>query len=1137
DRVPTFVGIFQKAIGGGGGTWVPVGSSAGVFVRTTGDTMTGDLIMDGARIGINELAPTISLDIDGTDAIQLPAGTTAEQPAGVDGRVRFNTTKNQFEGFANGVWDELVFSSDGRLNADGLVLVSTNPGPDGFTSISAAVDSITTASDTNRFTVLVSPDTYIEPPIVMKPFVSVVSIGGVEDSVIEPISPNQDIVIGTGRSTIHGFAIRGATGSGFAGVRVLDTAAGNARFTITDCSIRNCAKLLVVNSTSANARIDIDRCTLTATDNTERAVEVIGGIGGVASYIGTDIDIIIEGDAALINAVLVTGPTADYLTDSFTHLGRPASAGGLTPVTGFVAEDGCNVTLGLGLIKDFDINLHIANVGAGPDITILSGRYVGSITRDIFIEHPGTTGSMMTNTQRINTFVNSSADVSIFYLDPIDSGIVSVGSFFLGTDHDKITDVNDLITAGPMMGLMTGGEITEGAGAFDVDVSAGFGYLEITDFPIQETRRVEWNASTLTIPAVSTQWIFVNNSGTVTTGARPDERNNIILGRATTDTTELLFLENIPVISHHASNLLNVTIREALGPIYVSGSLVAENAVTDRALDVGSGIYFIAQNRITPSGGTPITFTEFFNVGGVPTTAKGVTQVNNTQYDDGTDLVALSAGFFAKHSLYTVADGSNERYLFVFSQEEFATFVDAEAAGVPNPPSSFDAGSVALLSNIIVEEGTANIIQIQDARPILGFKASAVSATAQHGNLFGLGNDDHPQYLLVDGTRAMGGTLAMGSNNITTSGLVDGVDVSNHQARHLPNGSDPITTAAPTSSLTATSTNDGGIQNSLARSDHGHAITTGAPNTTLAPEDANTIGVATTLARSDHLHQFTTGSAVTLNPASSNTTGSANAFARSDHTHQITGFQETIDFENGGVPIGGPFTVVNFTGDGVSAVDAGGGELTVTIPGSIRIEEEGVSLGQFTAINFFGTGITAVDGGGGEAEVTVTSPTIFTLQAVHLDNPNNADWTVNALAPAVADTANNALIVRRFDDTTEEGVGFMLPIPSTATDVIFRFVSRAQTAPGAAQTVQPVLYRRTIPNNASVTSWSVGFSLNTIGIPTNTNFQYDNQSLALTTLGLAAGTTVQFELTRQGGAAGDTLTGDWCLLQLEVEFN
>lgn len=42
----------------------------------------------------------------------------------------------------------------------------------------------------------------------------------------------------------------------------------------------------------------------------------------------------------------------------------------------------------------------------------------------------------------------------------------------------------------------------------------------------------------------------------------------------------------------------------------------------------------------------------------------------------------------------------------------------------------------------------------------------------EHGTLSGLGDDDHTQYLLIDGTRAMTGDLDMGSNDINNAGLI-----------------------------------------------------------------------------------------------------------------------------------------------------------------------------------------------------------------------------------------------------------------------------------------------------------------------------------------------------------------------------
>lgn len=153
-----------------------------------------------------------------------------------------------------------------------------------------------------------------------------------------------------------------------------------------------------------------------------------------------------------------------------------------------------------------------------------------------------------------------------------------------------------------------------------------------------------------------------------------------------------------------------------------------------------------------------------------------------------------------------------------------------------------------------------------------------------------------------------------------------------------------------------------------------------------------------------------------------------------------------------------------------------------------------------------------------------------------MDNPNNADWAVNALAPANPDPANNALTIRAFDDTTEEGVGWILPVPSTATNMVIRFKSRGATAPAAVRTVGLKLYNRDIPDNAAITAWTAGLVLTDISIPANAFYQYDSQTIALATLTIVAGETAQFELTRVNPAAGTELVGDWLLLEIIIEF-
>ena len=63
------------------------------------------VIADGGGVTSADLASNMVLT--GTDSITLPKGTTAQRGTGVDGKFRFNTTTNSFEGYSNSAWGSI----------------------------------------------------------------------------------------------------------------------------------------------------------------------------------------------------------------------------------------------------------------------------------------------------------------------------------------------------------------------------------------------------------------------------------------------------------------------------------------------------------------------------------------------------------------------------------------------------------------------------------------------------------------------------------------------------------------------------------------------------------------------------------------------------------------------------------------------------------------------------------------------------------------------------------------------------------------------------------------------------------------------------------------------------------------------
>jgi hypothetical protein len=205
---------------------------------------------------------------------------------------------------------------------------------------------------------------------------------------------------------------------------------------------------------------------------------------------------------------------------------------------------------------------------------------------------------------------------------------------------------------------------------------------------------------------------------------------------------------------------------------------------------------------------------------------------------------------------------------------------------------------------------------------------------------------------------------------------------------------------------------------------------------------------------------------------------------------------------------------------------------------SILLSTLGINAGSLYQFEFVRDAALAADNLTGDwllAELQLeagSDENAIRFYAPNLLVPNSSDWAVNARAGEAADSNNAGLSVRRFDDTTEEGVGLILFIPAWATSLNFQFKGRAETGPGGASVIAG--RTRDIPDNGAIGSWSAGDNLTEFDIPSGSeDWQYDNQTISLSTLGLTAGNLAQIEFTRFS-AASNNLGGDWSLLELGI---
>lgn len=750
-----------------------------------------------------------------------------------------------------------------------------------FLTINAALASITTNSSTNLFLIRVSPGIYIENTIVGKSYVAIIG-DSLNSTIIEANNPNQHIIEGANAFYVSQFTLRGATGTNKYAIYFEPTSV-QENFMVENIAFGNNFGLGYLKfDTGLFPTLSI------------RNVSILNGVTVSVGFIGESVSgntgyLFIENFAAGFNSGAITnfhaiGIGSTLLIDNI----NVQSLGGGTFLK---MTNGSTVNAKQISQSGFDIGVDCENVGSAPELQI-TGAIFSSITSDLSISHPGTTGAFQGLADSSKITVNSSSPIRLNYTDYVDptTGSVVLGEMRQGDRHDRLLSISKLARQTSPTGAFTGGVVTAVSG-LDINITSGSGFLVDSVGLFME--EISWSTVNITLPADTVNYIYVDSSGTVSiSSSEPSILNNIVLGRVATYTSAIHFIDKSSIRNNQLPTRIEQYQREAIGPIYANGSIVIEVGV--RGLEVSSGVYYFGNTRFAPSGATAFTWGYHYRdgVGGYNHGTQSV--VDNAQYDNNSGtLVPLTPGYYSKHSLYLLGDGAEEKYHLVYSQVEYSVLVLAQQGNIPTPPPYFVDG-VTLIATIIVQEGNTNIVEIRDERPIIGFKASGVSASTFHGNLLGLLADDHTQYLLVNGTRAMTGSLDMGSQSITNVNLVDGVDVSTHASRHLPTGTDPLTTAAPLLAIGGNTANQVGTANSLARSDHQHDVATGVPSTQ-APDQSNSEGSSDNLARADHNHNIPTAAPSTaLGGNSTNQQGISASFSRADHNHDIaTGVPST----------------------------------------------------------------------------------------------------------------------------------------------------------------------------------------------------------------------------------------------------
>jgi len=332
----------------------------------------------------------------------------------------------------------------------------------------------------------------------------------------------------------------------------------------------------------------------------------------------------------------------------------------------------------------------------------------------------GTTSQYIRGDKSLSTFANDVAAITLL------TGIISGGVPSLNVDTTKI-DIS------PAVYYIQGVKYTY-AGITGLSPSFGVG---------QNSRRFGLDSSGLVQQAT-------NFTNTQKQTILPIARVNTVQGSTGAGSAMIPPLDTRFLISE-IGYLQRIWQEEAIGVLYASGGTIYESATPLQVSELAGVFYDAQRKRQIISGSSNIQAIKVYHSGGAWTTStKATLVVDVLQYDNLTNLTTLSNNKWASHTILKSPKNSDE-FFFVYSQAEYASQADAEAA-LPSYGVFIDQATswLVAVAEIIVQKSAVNINKIVDIRPFIG---GSVGSTLGTSNLQQTYDNSTTPEIVIDATR------------------------------------------------------------------------------------------------------------------------------------------------------------------------------------------------------------------------------------------------------------------------------------------------------------------------------------------------------------------------------------------------
>lgn len=537
----------------------------------------------------------------------------------------------------------------------------------------------------------------------------------------------------------------------------------------------------------------------------------------------------------------ITGTEADTL-DTVSDRGATTDQ---TLITGGITTTG---VISGGTLTDSTLSITGGNITSAAAITASGQISGGTLTDGTLLIQSGDitnagnitgTGTLTTGTLIMTELAASTDTINDTHID-FGTGANQVSAadipIALGSGSPTVDQIQEYLDNTGSSGFSLGGELSDG-GSGTLNVAAGSGFIRTTNDDNAQLESFKWSASSgIAVPDDTTQYVYVDDDGVISlsTDEFLEAPDKIQIGVVTDEAASTIHVFNLGVRLEESIGAAGRFIRRVHGIarnnrkgglIYgQSGDANRDVTMTAGELEWGRTTYVITS--FDTSGAD--TFSTY-SAGGQE--AAAASQWPNEQFDSAGTLTTMTNNRWANLFFYIEPD---DHIVMIYGRAQFTSQALAEGEGVPSTSLPSKVSETGILAARFTFQKSSNTAVISSAFDEL----FANAGVTDHGNLAGLADDDHMQYITADGTTPLTANWDVGAFAVTAKDLtLDGT---------LTDGTLSITGGNITSAanITATKQIQGGTLTDgtlLIQSGNITNIGTLAPGTLLMTTSVNTI--------------------------------------------------------------------------------------------------------------------------------------------------------------------------------------------------------------------------------------------------------------------------------------------------------